>query len=63
MQAENSEVAFDPHLFNGVDVAVMNPPVLGMTKVKFPFPGTVNVWINSWPSPFPDGSQAELWNT
>jgi hypothetical protein len=42
-QAENSEVAFDPHMFNGVDVAVMNPPDLRMVKVKFPLPGTVKV--------------------
>jgi hypothetical protein len=63
MQAENSDVAFNPHLFHGVDVAVINPLVLGMVEVKFPLPGTVNVRINSCPSPFPDGSQAELWNT
>ena len=62
-QVENSEDAFDPHLFNGVDVAVINPPVLGIEKVKFPLPGTVNVRTNSCPSPFPDGSQLELWKT
>ena len=59
-QAENSEVAFDPHVFNGVDVAVMNPPVLGIEKVKFPLPGTMSVRTSPCPSPFPDGSQVEL---
>jgi len=26
-------------MFNGVDVAVINPPVLGIVKVKFPIVG------------------------
>jgi hypothetical protein len=38
LQAENSDVAFDPDRFNGVDVAVINPSVFGIVKLKIPLP-------------------------